>query len=608
MITQITLRNLKGVNATYDLTGKDILSGSNGAGKSAVLEGLQLALTGYTAQGKKPTATMALSSEDVVEVSITDGTNFLSRKFELAKASATQTITLNGKVVKESELEQVLPESFRVPIEAIHPAEFLALSGDKRAAWLFGNLGGLVQKIAPDQIPAKLKTFAAPLPADEVLALLADEQKTNKAEIERCKANLQRLMGSANDLPKGTLSAWEETLKNCEKDLEAVTAEKAKNEERTNLALSRHQHRRRLEDGIKQAEDKVNVAKLKIKSLAPAPGNDDLKIETLPTISAELTTKTDLRRNLESVIKSSRDKIAAFRAHGSCPTCGTTAEILDGVIEELDLTATGAEMDLEAVNDEIAALSRSIEVLLAEKNIREANHAKELERKVLEDALKSYLKFLAREQEALEKFNSEEQSEPVSSEILDAKIAGLKNTRESIKETIKKFTGAAAIKTARADAEAERQRLERSQEEIKESIGICKHVRDSALEEITGKIAAPFTAAANIAFQADPFFRILNDKGKPEVDFGIVRNGREISFDTLSGGERLVILVALVASLQIAKVGAPKLAMIEMAEADSVRFKSVTEACSSIGFEQVILASCNAVPVEGWNVIAVGQA
>lgn len=603
MITSVTLKNWKGISATIPLTGKDILAGPNGVGKSAVEEAISVALSGYTALGKKASSTMAMASENHTEVGISDGTHFLSRRFEWSKASATQTITFDGKVVKESDLSEILPESFRVPVEAIHPAEFLALSGEKRATWLFGNIGQTSEKIDPATIPAKPVWFKLPMDANDLLVALSKESGTTEDEIKKCVANLQRLMGTSEDLPKGTLKSWEETLTQVEKDIEAIAAERAKNEERTALAISRNQLRRKLEDQIAQTEKKITETKNKIDGIRTSVGNPDMDISTLPAMSEKLQTSIQKKRDIEAKATACRAKIKLFREKGTCPTCGANAEILQEIIEALDLEATTAEMDLETITDELAVLDLSVTELMEEKVLRERSKDAELEKKVLLDAVKSYQKTLAKDQESLAKFNGESVAEPVSDSLLEGKLTGLKSTRENVKETIKKFQSASTIKTARADAETERQRLIQLQEDIKESIKIVQEVRNLELQSLTDKIMAPFTHAANIAFSCDPYIRIVDEKGKADVDFGIIREGKKISFDTLSGGQRLVILVALVGALQIAKIGQPKLVMVEMSEADDVRFTAVTNVCNAIGFEQVVLSSHRAWAGEGWNII-----
>ena len=67
----------------------------------------------------------------------------------------------------------------------------------------------------------------------------------------------------------------------------------------------------------------------------------------------------------------------------------------------------------------------------------------------------------------------------------------------------------------------------------------------------------------------------------------------DISFDTLSGGEKTIMLAALVACIQKLKTGKVGIGLFELAEADSKSVKALLGAIEAIGYEQVVIASCH---------------
>lgn len=71
MIVNIKMRGIKGQNNEQALTGKDIIIGRNGAGKTTRLQSMSLAAIGYVpGKGKTPADTFELASDDTMTVGI----------------------------------------------------------------------------------------------------------------------------------------------------------------------------------------------------------------------------------------------------------------------------------------------------------------------------------------------------------------------------------------------------------------------------------------------------------------------------------------------------------------------------------------------------------
>jgi chromosome segregation ATPase len=595
MIQSICLRNWKGLTGTFSFPGPiTALIGQNGSGKTAILEAIQVGLTGYTALGKLPKAVLSLASDKVAEITIEDSAgNLLTRKFERSGSGGKQTITLNGEPVMEKDL--VLPPEMRIPVEGVHPGEFLAMSGDKRAEWLFRAIGDDVTKVEPGQFPASPEWFTEPMAANDLVEKIKAEVKTTKNELDRNIALIQKLTGDAGNLPAGTRNEWETKLVESEKEYTSAVQAQAGNAERLKLAGSKAEHRNRLAANIKNCEDKIATTGQQIKSLQAAiqgfPSGP--LVVDIPEARKEYMVCLGTASEARSRVKELRHRIELM-SKGHCPTCGTPAANLSGAIDEWDMEATALELDAEdseaKAKELTEAINRAEKITLANEKRTSINN----EIRVYQDALKAYRSSLEKyqaEQADLDKDTGD--SEANAPEILAARVDGAKTRRDEARQAVDAFKAVEATRGARSKAESDRQKLEQQLADLKDLQKEVKAYADKALDGLTAKISGPLQTATMAAFGEPAFLEIIGANGKPTVDFGIKSGSFRISFDTMSGGERCVILAALVASLQLATIGRPRLLLAELAEADQKRMAAVVTAIRAIGFEQAILATCH---------------
>ena len=152
-ISSILLKNIKGQSNTQMLTGKDILIGSNGIGKTTRLQALGIALLGYVpGKGKKSDETFKLSSSDNMMVGLgTNDFNFtreFKKKVSKSKDGSTKISIQQDLNVSPSKGESKINEkearilselgSFPVMLDF---NEFLSLSDSKRREFIY-NLAG----------------------------------------------------------------------------------------------------------------------------------------------------------------------------------------------------------------------------------------------------------------------------------------------------------------------------------------------------------------------------------------------------------------------------------------------------------------------------------
>jgi chromosome segregation ATPase len=604
MITRIHLKDVKGVSGSFDLGKVTNLIGPNGSGKSAILDGIKLGLTGYTDLGKLAGKTFQLASGKSMEVSLESAMGrSLARKFERSGSGAKQTIMLNGEVVPEKDLD--LPVCFRYPVEAIHPSEFLNLSDEKRADYVFSALPEEINSISPEEIDQKLPFFTQKTSFSELLETLKSKKLELEKEIKRCIANIQKLTGEIGEVPAGNLNEWEEKKKTAAAELEKVTGEISANEERAKLASSKSEQLARLQKNITESSQKItdttkSIARLQdcITKVPEARNMAILEMEKLKLTKAATIAKAQ-KIDLEA-------KLETLKTKGCCPFCNALAVALEDSMDQWELQAFNLGTETEELEASLAEIDADINQARESARITAANDDAQRQIRVDQDALKRYQIFHLENVQAFEKLNGDNDQAPVSMEILRGKAEGLRLQVREADEAIRKFIAVQSVRNQKSKSESERLELEKSLDTIKAALDSVKAFRDTRLIDATVSLAHPFGIIVNAAFGCPSFLALISENDKPCFRFGIVRNDQEIGFDTLSGGEKTIMLTALVACLQIIRTGTPGIGLFELAEADANSVKGLIDAAEKVGFEQIIIASCHGQPIDGAVNITMG--
>lgn len=600
MITKIHLRNVKGVTGSFDLGKITNIIGANGSGKSAILEGLKIGLTGYTDLGKLAGKTFQLSSDKAMEISIEADNQTLSRKFERSGAGAKQTITLNGEAVSEKDL--VIPTCFSYPVESIHPSEFLNLSDEKRADFVFSAMGPEINSISPKDFSEKLSFCTGNTGFSELLETFKTKKSELEKEIKRCLANLQKLTGELGEMPAGNLNEWEERKATAAVELEKVVSEIATNEERVKLASSKNEQIARIQKNISDSSEKIANSEKKILDLQsaivpvvnPAKSKPFLDLEKIK-LTKQLSVAETAKEDLES-------KLQILNEKGCCPFCNALACALESSMDEWELKVFNFATEIEETGLQLKVVEEGLTVALQAEKANEANAFKEREIKVENDALKSYRKFNTENMEALAKLNVDSDQAPVSVEILQGKVEGLRVQVKEADENIKKFVSVQGVRNKKSESEEERIKLETELEKVKSMLEEVKEIRNKRLSNASAKLAEPFQKIVSAAFGCEAFISLTGNNDKPCFEFGIVSDRHrdekyKIGFDTLSGGEKTIMLTALVACIQIVKNGKPGIGLFELAEADDKSVDALVKAVEAVGFDQVVIASCHGKPL-----------
>lgn len=597
MITTLHLKDVKGISGSFELGKITNIIGPNGSGKSAILDSIKIGLTGYTNLGKLAGKTFKLASGRSMEISMESAMGrTLSRKFERSGAGAKQTIMVNGEPVAEKDLE--MPACFNYPVEAIHPAEFLDLSDEKRADYVFSALPEEINSISPEEIKQKLAIFTQKTGFSELLETLKAKKGELEKEIKRCIANIQKLTGEAGELPAGSLNEWEEKKKVAAAELEKVTGEIATNKERANLAASKTDQAARLQKNIDDASAKITAAQNKIAELS-GKKRSVLEHGNLQALKSESYAKQEALTVATSQLQDLDKKLKVLNDKGCCPYCNSLLTALEDSLDQWELESSNLTFKIDELREDLANLVGKIQIAEEAEKAKSQNEADALAIKVETDAAKSYTKFRAESEDALTKLNAGTDEAPVSLDILHGKAEGLRVQIAEAESNIKKFVSIQSVRSQKSKSESERMELEKNLEDLKEALDSVKKIRDARLADATVSLASTFKTIVEAAFGCPSYLTLISENDKPCFDFGIVIDDREIGFDTLSGGEKTILLTALVACIQIIKSGTPGIGLFELAEADADRVKGLIAAAKKIGFEQIIIASCHGQPIEG---------
>lgn len=153
MLKEIVMKNIKGQNTSQELTGKDIIIGPNGSGKTTRIQALEIALQGYVSgQNKKSDETFKHSSGNEMEVGLkTDGFSFtrgFKRSLSKTKSGETKINIKQSLNISPSKGESKIAEkearivselgSFPVMLDF---DEFLNLSDSKRREFIYSLAG-----------------------------------------------------------------------------------------------------------------------------------------------------------------------------------------------------------------------------------------------------------------------------------------------------------------------------------------------------------------------------------------------------------------------------------------------------------------------------------
>ena len=574
-LVDLTICGLKHADeTTYRFDGPTAIYGANQTGKSTIREALELLALGYSPPlGKTNGATMTLAPAgcDLLSVSATfdvDGRRVrLERSWHRSGKSVATSARATGardKRSAESMIELMLGNISPV----LDVAPFVGMTPDKRREYLFSHAGHRSKLTVADIRERLAKIGVTPLPddghtADTYTALAyaaaVAEQKELNARLRELKsviADLEARLalvdvegdpdGSGNEALK-RLEAQRDDLATSVRDVERIQRERI----RLGDELAHHEQRKaRLDEQtlsspvLDDVDERIAAAVARIARIDTDLLAVDAEISAHSTVLVATETRVG---ELRAVITSNQ---AIVHRGTTCPLCGSAigvlfvelaeAELLEQH-EELGLLLAGA-LERREVCDALDARGR---------DLQRGRAAQQAEIASLDAA----------QQTASMRETLVAEAEDATREIATVRVrlgALTPATESSAPDRLATLERQIAeAKAAVGEVASMRDRLTRRKREL-DQVGADLAKTKAAIAclgprgvqgEIASEILVPFAAAANRLVEAAQLGRldfVSESAGKPVCDVLLVRDGLPPSpLDTLSGGERAVVLAAL---------------------------------------------------------------
>lgn len=195
MIRNIGMENVKGQTAVQELSGKDIIIGRNGAGKTTRIQTLGLAMLGYVpGKGKTTADTFKLASADEMAVSMDTDSFSFERRFtktkKLGKSGETevkisQKLSVSpsmGETTNTQKEQRIKQEMGDLPV-MLDFGTFIAMTDNQQRDFIY-NLSGSGFTWDRQRVESELKASL----------LTSDLMETNPELYECMKENIEETM------------------------------------------------------------------------------------------------------------------------------------------------------------------------------------------------------------------------------------------------------------------------------------------------------------------------------------------------------------------------------------------------------------------------------
>lgn len=688
MLKKISMINVKGLTAEQPLTGRDIITGNNGAGKTTRLQSMALAVLGYVPDAAKTNAaTFELSSDpSFMSVGIeTDDIAFnrgFSAKRKL-KDDGTEEVSYKQDISivpfmgetkntqKEARIQSAVGDfpvmldfnSF-IAMTDMQQRDFIySLSGNSEA-WDRDfivnklkeslNLGQLEQnnpemyEVMVDNVEDTISCYMPSL--DMHTGILAMKERA-KNQLSYWKKEKQKSDGASKKLAemKNKSASTDRDLAENEMKLKALS--ETKDREVENLAKWKAHN-----DIWIQNEAKIDRLRDELEKMREEFDSDNIDdaIEELeamirPTDVAELTALIDsfdhgiaeLKEKLshpsydgvegellnvkteESVIKDLINKILGCSGRCYIDESIPCSQNFDGIIGEYEEKLKALAERSKELSDRVNAkgsLEDEIKELERLKNINTTGYNEQMASniRIQEDISKLRAKKegngiaeLEREIQSLEDWL--EVNDAVDIASYEMAIRDIEKQMDEVRAEIDKQKEIRLmVKSIKANIidskEADYQML--TWKQIDKALGqkglqgeIIKQMLDPLKEAIDEKIRGLNLDGKEFFFQTE------NSNGKECFTFGWLRSdGQQIPFISLSAGEQLLLLTALMTVI-IERNDPPLkiLAIDDLNHLDSTNIQKVISGLATIGTSMDNIILCGVIPTdnmntEGWTV------
>ncbi len=578
MLTRLTISNLKGITRTVQLEKINLVYGPNSSGKTAIIDGLKLALLGFHPKlGKKPNLTMALASP---------GASMMTVATDLG--AITWTRNAKGAVTVDG-----IESAGVVPSVMLDLQEWLGLTGPAKIQYVIEHSGqvisdavGTVEAIL-EQNP-KITADAAKLSKVDTAKYLRELGALAKTNRQIAAAEYDVILG----VIKQSLTTDAKPVENPERELKQVQA-------KIDAAQAKSAKAKATVEGL---DRQIDSAEKSLANPKNQPGNVEELTAKLAAaradaekIQAQITDKEagiavlqKRKAELEASFKSmnaTADKMSEVTVEDDnlkCPCCRrviTTAtrdllmselEILDNDINQTESALITVSKDLNRLSAEHSTLKIKWQAICSSVRVTESAI----------DRAKLLTEGISECRKNLEALKAQRAALPP---IVESNLTELIAERDALSQKVKEFAAWKGSERERTKAIEEKAVKHQALENAKELITAIK----TAEENLLGQVIGGLLQRANVLVEP------VLGRAITYADGVFFLGGANL--DTVSGSEESVIF----AGLQLALTPMLKeriLVLDELKRMDQERFEKFMLTIDDLVQKKVISQFIGIVP------------
>lgn len=552
-ITIIGMHKVK--EKTYVLSNFNYLCGKNGAGKSTVMQAIQLALLGYIpSTDKNKTAIFRHSNGDVMSVSLTFDNN----------SSITRTWSKSGKDIKATatvspitlDVENVVSD-LELPI--FNFSDFVGMTANKLKDWFINFLPTADSKVDwHSELRNSILTLTtdcsiASTVADNIISTFGTDIESVRSFNQECKTKISML--------KTDIARMQSTVQelihydDCDMSLNEEDLNKQISENEIlltglNNKLFKYDQNLRVKETLDSVADIINGYGDKLDN--PAFKEDSLRLAELESdLNAHTTKRSELNAEMSIIVANARSKQNVIDKHGVCPYTNESCESIEKMISQYIEENKSADAQVEDLNNAIRAIDAEINIL--QSNIKDTNN-------IIGKIDSAYMLYSSNIG-LYDKELAAQSKDDISTEISDLS-ATLKELREKLVKVSanKKYDSLMEVlTTGKLKAEHELE-IYKAWEKLTSVNGLQSKLMNAPFISFSNNI----TDYLQKLYDSTNVFASFNIGEKANsFSFGMIRDGKYIDFDLLSSGEKCLYTLALSLAIVDASKSELKLLLVD---------------------------------------------
>lgn len=326
MLKRIIMENMKGTTAIQELTGRDIILGRNGAGKTTRMQSLGLAMNGYVpGKGKTAADTFKMASDDTMVVGLETDSFEMSRTYKRSsklkkdgqmEVKISQALFISpskGETTNAQKEQRIREELGDFPVMMDFGA-FIAMTDSQKRDFIY-SLSGSQTVWDKDRIAEELRIGACvDSTINEKFATVCEANIAETMAQYKDGIDVQAGLLAMSEYAKDKLKYWKKEKSNSDGAARKLTELKNKGQETDRDLAENEQKLKELEyrkdkitKDIAEATAQNNIHESKVRELEKIQ-NEIKALSEVPNAERISELEHDIER-LEKIIGTSDEKV-----------------------------------------------------------------------------------------------------------------------------------------------------------------------------------------------------------------------------------------------------------------------------------------------------------